>query len=150
MKIFTSLGVIAILLLTHTAFSEEKDWLYQAEVPVASQLPEVRNAVLPAALAQVIVKISGDSQALENPEIKSALQNADTWLQAFSYVPATEDQPRQLIAHFSPKAVNKLLHNAEVAVWGENRPVILGWIAYEAPAEVTEIIQNDVPDRTAT
>ncbi|OAI48852.1 hypothetical protein AYO45_00835 [Gammaproteobacteria bacterium SCGC AG-212-F23] len=149
-SILIVLSMAIIPLFASPVFSEEKDWLYETKIPVTSQLPEARTAVLPQALAQVLVKTSGDSKILSNSEIKLALKNANKWLQAFSYTSADENHRYQLVAHFSPKAVNHLLQEANIAFWGENRPVVLAWVEYETPGQVAEIIHTDTPNSMAS
>lgn len=108
--------------------------LYTAQVPVASQADEERGAALKAALAQVVVKVSGDAAIVNKPEVAKAIAAADKYVQQYQYAQevATENgQPQvrlNLVAQFDRDAVDRLI--AEAA--GSSRPAA-GDAAQAAP-----------------
>lgn len=144
MKFRFVLFVLA-LLLVNTAWAVRVTTIYQADMPVASQSPEERARMLPKALMQVLVKVSGKTSILDNPQLKTRLGNATTLMQEFGYInaPAGDTQhPYLLEISFDPDGVNKLLRELNTPIWGQNRPLILTWIAYEAQGKPAEIIDS--------
>lgn len=93
--------------------------LYQAVVPVASYSSADFNKALGPALAQVLVKVSGNSAVANHPSIKKAFEKPDRYLQSYNYASVAPDGTAKLslIARFSPKSVNTLLQSA-------NQPII--------------------------
>ena len=140
--VFTSNAVCAVRVMT----------IYQGVVPVASQSVDERNKMASAALSQVLVKVSGSDQVLMSPLIKSQMPSASSLIQAFRYgVPALPipGKPYLLQINFDPDTIDKMLRDAKVPTWGQNRPLILMWVEYEAPGKPAEIMTgeslNDIP-----
>ncbi|HZP65651.1 MAG TPA: DUF2066 domain-containing protein [Rudaea sp.] len=92
--------------------------LYTGEVPVSSQSEGERTEALKNALAQVIVKVSGDNGLLTQPAIVKAIASADHYVQQYQYaqnVVTDAGQPQvrlTLIAQFDRDAVDQLLRDA--------------------------------------
>ena len=89
--------------------------LYAGQVPVNSQSDEDRAGALRAALAQVVVKVSGDNAIVSKPDVAKAIANADKYVQQYQYaqdVANENGQPQvrlSLIAQFDRDAVDRLL-----------------------------------------
>lgn len=138
------LGVVVFFLLVPAAIAVRVNSIYSAEMPVATQTIQEKNRVLPLELGQVLIKVSGNSHILDNPKIKMALPQAESLLQDFSYVASSQKEASYLLKiHFDPEGVNHLLRDAGVPLWGAERPLILGWVEYEIPDHVAEIIGAD-------
>lgn len=89
--------------------------LYTGQVPVNSQAEAERAEALKSALAQVVVRLAGDTAALAKPEVAKAVANAERYVQQYQYVqdPVTDPaQPKRLslVAQFDRNAVDQLLH----------------------------------------
>lgn len=106
--------------------------LYEGEVPVDSQNEAERNAALPAALAQVLVKVSGTREAAS-----AAGGQAAALMQRYRYrqdvvtangVPAIKVY---LIARFDAAGVDRLLAQAGYGTWPEPRQKPLLWLAID-------------------
>jgi hypothetical protein len=136
---------IIVGLLMSSVFAIRVNSIYQAGIPVASQSETEKPQAEQKALAQVFVKVSGNSAILENPSIKSSLTTADALAEEFSYSqsPSTPTTPYILHIRFDSEAINRLLRNAGIPIWGQNRPLIVAWIEYEAPNQAAEIIDSD-------
>jgi len=95
--------------------------LYTGEVPVASQADAERSEALKAALAQVIVRLSGDATVLTKPEVAKAVAGAEHYVQQYQYAQdiVTEGgQPQArltLQAQFDRDAVDQLLRDLGLA-----------------------------------
>ncbi|ALP52506.1 hypothetical protein Tel_04720 [Candidatus Tenderia electrophaga] len=121
------------------AQAAQVEGLYQAQVPVKTQTREERLEVYPAALAQVVVKLSGDRSVPELPELSGLMGNAVSLVQQFQYAelpPGDETlledgYKRLLVARFDGQAVSQALIEANVPLWGSTRPEVLLWLAIE-------------------
>lgn len=136
---------ILTCLIVNTAWAVRVSSIYQAEIPVSSQSAEERTRVIQSALKQVLVKVSGKTAILDNPKLAPQLTNASTLMQEFSYAnSATNDSktPFILEARFDPNGVNNILHNLNVPIWGQNRPLIVTWVALDAPGKPVEMIDS--------
>ena len=104
--------------------------LYSGQVPVASQADDERAGALRAALAQVVVKVSGDSGIVTRPEVAKAIASADKYVQQYQYtqeVVSDNGQPQvrlNLLAQFDRDAIDRLLgeQGAARAAGGDAAP----------------------------
>lgn len=120
--------------------------LYQTRVPVVSQSSDERNQVLEQALGQVLIKVSGNTQILNNPNVKSHLSSASSLVQEFSYTAAhqpNDPKPYLLQLAFDVEGVNAILRGAGAPIWGQHRPLILIWAESEVPNHPAEVISAD-------
>jgi hypothetical protein len=114
-RILTRLAFLAAFAAAAPAFGAG---LYSGEAPVNSQSEGERAEALKTALAQVIVKVSGDNAILARPEIAKAVAGAERYVQQYQYaqnVVADGGQPQArltLIAQFNRDAVDQLIGGA--------------------------------------
>lgn len=131
--------VLLALLLAAFGMSAKGVELYQGEVVVEDQSPETRRNALSRALAQVLVKTTGNPAAPEAPGVAEHLSRAPQYVQQFQY--RTEERPRPgeepaervllLSARFDPAAVERILRDAGLALWGQERPTVLIWLVLQ-------------------
>ncbi len=132
----------AALLSAPWVSAERVGELYQAEVPVHGQSAQARADGIRSAFASVIVKVSGDRGLLNHPEIPGILKKASAYIQQYRYKTletsnpeAAPDSPDRLLwVRFDERAVNRLLRQSGVPVWGGTRPSILVWLGQEQGA----------------
>jgi hypothetical protein len=139
----STLIVIAffLLLFANISTAVRVSAIYKAEIPVTTQTEHERNKVLPEALVQVLVKVNGNSQIVNNPDLRAHLNQASTLMQEFSYASSNiPTYPYLLTVEFDPESINTLLRNAGVPIWGMNRPLLLAWVDYEVPNKPAEMI----------
>ena len=111
--------------------------LYEASVPVNSQSPTERARALPAALLQVIAKVSGQRAASAAPAMRGLLGQAgqivqDTRYSAESQTIAGAPIYRQkMTARFDRAAVDALVAGAGLPVWPSPRPVPVLWLVID-------------------
>jgi hypothetical protein len=120
--------------------------IYQDEVVVASQNAKDKANGVQTALADVFIKVSGNSHVLDNnPNLKANINRADQFVQEFSYTTPT-DAPRTtpylLFVRFDAEAINRLLREAGTPTWGQNRPLILVWLALQTPDHPLDIVDS--------
>lgn len=126
--------------------------IYRAEVLVKSQSAAVRNIAARDAMRQVLIRISGDTTAPEQPAIRAAINQAQNYLLEFSYastdkrldidgksVPATV-----LVAKFSPQGIERLLREARLPLWPASRPKLLIWSVLKDPAGAFHRVPDEV------
>jgi hypothetical protein len=75
-----------MLIWAGSALAEVLPDLYIASVPVADQSAAVLAAAAKEAMGEVVVKVSGSKDALQNPSIAAALRDARSRVQQYSYV----------------------------------------------------------------
>src|SRR6185437_11072211 len=139
--------VLVLLAFSPAVFAVRVHSIYQAQIPVPSQSSPVRFQAAKAGLAQVLVKVSGDSLILESkPELKASLDRAGSWIQEYSYsvLPhVTKSMPYLLTMRFDAEAVNKLLLESGSPIWGQNRPLILVWLVVDGLNHSGDIVDSD-------
>lgn len=121
----------ALLLLTTTALplrAAEDPGLYGAEVPVADTSDAQRDQAFDAALAQVLVKLSGDRNVAARPGVADALAQAATLVQQYQYRQEGGAAGLRLQAHFDPAAVRRLAGSLRLGVWPGPRPPVLALV----------------------
>jgi hypothetical protein len=143
------LGILSALLLvvaSPLAYAVRVHSIYEAEIPVATESDDDKLQAEQDALAEVFVKISGNSHILDNnPNLKFSLKRADSFVEEYSYSTpdnAPKETPSLLLVRFDADGVNQLLREAGSAVWGENRPLILVWLALQSPDHPADIVDT--------
>lgn len=107
--------------------------LYTGTVQVSERKSGADRGALNRALRQVLVKVSGNSQVLTQEGLASAASKAEAYAEQFNYLDGAADDEgnRRLLfqAVFNEFAVNRLLADHGVGVWGRERPETLVWLA---------------------
>ncbi|MET0008102.1 MAG: DUF2066 domain-containing protein [Candidatus Thiodiazotropha sp. 6PLUC4] len=139
-QLFFKLLTLSLLLaLCSSAYAESVTNLYEAEVPVSGQSAEARTKGIRDAFAGVLVKVSGDSSLRDNSDLAQLLKRASGLdqqkryksLDSGSEAVAANAPDRLLWARFDERAVNRLLRESGIPVWGETRPSMLVWLGEE-------------------
>ncbi len=118
------LVMIALLALALPATAGVVEELYDAEAPYDGQ---DRRAAFSEALAQVVVRVTGDRASVREPGVVELLARPDGYVQQFR-PGATGDT---LWVSFDGQAVTNALRAAGQPVWGEERPSTLLWLAID-------------------
>lgn len=132
--------VLCLCLLSFNAFAVNVSDLYRVSVAVDDQGEESRKLGVQWAFQQLLIKVSGYQEVLVNPTLVAASQNAERYMQGFSYQQDSVDEQVYLQAWFSKALIIPLMKRAQAPIWGENRPLLLNWLAIEP----TEGSENDV------
>jgi len=133
-----SLQIIASLVLglvlTSASHAVVVKNLYSAEVAVADNSQKALSAGSRAALSEVLVKISGNAEVLQNPVLQSALGNARNLVQQYAYSRQQGDSGELLARfEFDDSVISNLVAKAGVPLWTSNRPSVLVWMVIEGP-----------------
>lgn len=110
------------------------DDLYTAEVSVSDHTQQALSIASRDALSEVLVKVSGSVDVLENPSIASAVKRSRSYVQQYAYS-RDEGASGELFARFEfdRSVVSKLVTEAGVPFWTANRPSVLVWMIIETP-----------------
>ncbi len=125
--------------------------LYEAEVAVANKDRKIRSEAFGLALLQVAVKVSGRRGAAASPVIVAAMESPDRFVQQFRYRNITpvaggnespESPTLNLWVQFDAPAVDTLMREAGMPVWGRVRPSVLVLVAIESGGR-RELLSSD-------
>ena len=135
--------------------ADEITGLYETEVSVSTQTVEERQAALAAAMRQILLRVSGRSIVLTITAIERALEQPTRYVQQFRYRKkpdpsgvVTEEEQR-LWVRFDEKAINKLLRDNRMPVWGKTRPPVLLWMVVDN-RKTRVLVGNNVENEART
>ena len=135
------------------ALATETVSLYRISVPVESESSSQRRAAASDALAQVFVKVAGQSAVLQQyPALQDFLPQASRRVVSYRYhyrQPAAPAPDDETLAHeepigseslfiefeFQPSFVEQSLRQAGAPVWQARRPVVMSWVVVERGGE---------------
>lgn len=135
----------ALILLLILGFSSvparavEVTDLYETELPVSSQGRTERHQAVRMALAEVLIKVTGNEQVALLPGIPELFGRSLQLLQQYRYrteINRAGDgeiaEPQQwLWVRFNQAGLDKALREINVPIWGRTRPTTLLWLAVE-------------------
>ena len=109
------------------------------------------------ALAEIVIRVSGESRALEVPDIQQAMEAPDRYIEQFSFdrqVKANPDTglPEQaflLNVAFNARAINQLIRRAGLPIWASNRAEVLLWLVVEDEAGRRLVTADSAPEIVA-
>ncbi|WP_345334568.1 DUF2066 domain-containing protein [Ferrimonas pelagia] len=140
------LFVFALCLGCTTASAATVKDLYRGQVDVASRSNQDRQLAIRDAMAQVLIRISGDKDILQHDASRSMVRQADQYLLSYSYRGAA-----QLQVDFDKDRIQRQLQQAHLPVWGAQRPQTLVWLAAEDPSGERGLVgENDELGRALT
>ncbi|MEN8167487.1 MAG: DUF2066 domain-containing protein [Pseudomonadota bacterium] len=141
-RFLTGLWIVLFLFNWGSAQAERVTDLYAAEVPVAGHGAEARAAAIRKAFARSLAKVTGVRSLSGQVSSAKVLRSAPRYVQQYRYrtleIPQTDltesDKPLPdllLWVRFDERAVNRLLRDGGLSVWGGARPSTLIWIGLE-------------------
>ncbi len=132
-----SLFVLSLLLsagLASVSRADDIPGLYETEISVSTQDVDERRAALTAGMRQVLLRVSGRSIVLTITAIEEALTRPTRYVERYRYrnrEGAEGAQEKVLWVRFDEKAINKLLRDNRMPVWGRTRPAVLVWMVVD-------------------
>ncbi|HKJ09405.1 MAG TPA: DUF2066 domain-containing protein [Gammaproteobacteria bacterium] len=112
--------------------------LFQAEVPVADQGADERGAAVHKALAEVLVRLTGEQNVAQQPSAAALLDHPDRFVQQYRYrrkpppdVKSSDTSALWLWVRFDARGVEKAMRQAGLPLWGRERPLTLIWLAVQ-------------------
>ena len=108
--------------------------LYSAKVVVADSSAQALSVGSRVALSEVLVKVSGSTDVLQNPVLVSALKKSRSLVQQYAYT-RSGGGSGELHARFEfdESVISNLVAKAGAPLWTANRPPVLVWVVIEGP-----------------
>ncbi|MEX0729288.1 MAG: DUF2066 domain-containing protein [Aquisalimonadaceae bacterium] len=147
MKSVCRLGGLLLVLLPVLLLGQSGPaGLFDARVTVEGEGAQERREATRAGLMQVLERLTGRRDVIEQPDVEEVLAGAEGYLQQYNYEQTTGEDgetERQLNLRFDGAAVERALSDRRIAVWSpEDRPRILVWLATDRGAG-RELIGGD-------
>ena len=125
------------------AVAVEVPTLFTAEVPFNREADDPRGEAYRAALAEILLRVSGPEVAADPEAFEELFPNPASYVTQFR--PGTSDT---LWVSFDGEAIEQVLRASRLTFWGADRPLTLVWLAVDWGQGVREIIGADDPDRS--
>lgn len=124
MRLRSYLFGCCVALFGLAAQAETVSGLYQVREPVSGQGNEARAQATQAALDTLVLRLTGDPKAPQNPGLAALRKDPQQIISQFGF---EAGPPESLVVEFDPGSTERTLRQAGLALWGSNRPAILGW-----------------------
>lgn len=124
MRFLRSLFVGCLSLVSLASHAETVKSLYQVREPVTSQAPEERDQATQRALDTLVLRLTGDAKAAQNPGLAAVRKDPQQIISQYGF---EAGPPEVLKVDFDPASTEQALRRAGLSLWGANRPSILAW-----------------------
>jgi len=154
------LASLAAFCLCTVATAIEMGSLYTAQVPFDQDEPDARNRAYQAALTEILIRVTGtvafaeseqldeSTQLDETVQVEPSRRMADLFPNPARYVQQYRAGPDDtLVVTFEGRAIENVLRQAGIPIWGSDRPLTLVWIAVDWGQGEREIVAADDPER---
>lgn len=128
MRLVSRVLCLVLLMVCSVSFAMS---LGEVSAPLADRSSASIKAAEQAALAQLLVQITGREDATSLPGASDLLANPQQWLSQYGYGRAA-DGSATLEAHFDADGLSRALLAAGAPVWSLSRPPVLLWVATPA------------------
>jgi hypothetical protein len=139
---------IVLAFLPLLARAETVNDLYRTVVPVADQSKAEQLRAMRIGLGKVLVKVTGDSQAITNV----AFSNPERYVTEFGYVGDRDPQAPEAAASgtgmslsYAASAIDRLLRQYQLQVWPSDRPALLVWMVVDGAGGKSFVTQENMP-----
>lgn len=119
---FFFVGCLSLVSLASQAETVKN--LYQVRQPVSGQSPEIRDQATQEALDTLVLRLTGDPKAAQSPGLAAIRKDPQQIISQYGF---DAGPPEVLKVDFDPASTEQALRRAGLAMWGANRPSILGW-----------------------
>lgn len=124
MRFCKLLFVGCLSLVSLASHAENLKGLYQVREPVSGQTPEERDRATQAALDTLVLRLTGDPKAVQNPGLAQVRKDPQQIISQFGF---DAGPPEVLKVDFDPGTTEQALRRSGLALWGASRPSILSW-----------------------
>jgi hypothetical protein len=143
MKLFQAILVIASFTSLHT-WADVVTGLYDAETSILSQSQSAQTQAMREGMRQVLVKVSGDPDILQNSEIRAQVRKANDYLLQFNF--GMDDGKLTFRSSFDKSKIDSIVTSAGFPIWGARRPSTLFWLAVEPDSNDERFIVSESSD----
>jgi hypothetical protein len=138
---------VLMLLVCSDAAAVMAPGLHEGIVPVADKSDSSRADAMRAALAQVLIKLTGDSAVAKQAGAADILRETQRYVLEYRYQsaaqPAAGTPPLSLWVRFDATAVDQAVAAAGLPLWGRERPATLVWLVVEDGGNATIVNADD-------
>jgi len=124
MRFCKFLLVSCLSVVSLVSHAETVKGLYQVREPVNGQSPEERDQATQRALDTLVLRLTGDPKAAQSPGLAAIRKDPQQIISQYGF---DAGPPEVLKVDFDPGTTEQALRRAGLAMWGPNRPSILGW-----------------------
>ncbi|WP_065260450.1 DUF2066 domain-containing protein [Pseudomonas bananamidigenes] len=124
MRLCKLLFVGCLSLVSLASQAENLKGLYQVREPVSGQSPQERDRATQAALDTLVLRLTGDPKAPQNPGLAPIRKDPQQIISQFGF---DAGPPEVLKVDFDPATTEQALRRAGLSLWGASRPSILSW-----------------------
>lgn len=124
--------------------------LYEESLTVTDKSTPARVASMRVALANVLIRVSGNPKLMSNSAIEKLTQSPEQYLQAYEYRTQESNNAKTAAQWkcryvFDTKKINQLLTSHGQTVWATHRPNVLLWwaVAHDPEGKDNEIYKHD-------
>ena len=103
--------------------------LDKSAVKVTDRSQQEKNQALKQAMLNVVLKNTGNRETLSAPLVEQAIAEPSAYIRQFGY--QEREGQQYLQASFDHTKIISLLRQAQLPVWGKQRPLTLLWLAQE-------------------
>jgi len=141
-----------LLVVSNTQAAVVED-LYTVELAVADQTTSQRLDVFRQAFRDVIVKVSGSSDALDLPAMSRPLKSSSRYVRQYRYINRKDETEESFDAGqlflrvvFNQDALENLLRSHDIPIWGKERPSTMLLISYEVNKSASIVSSDTTPE----
>lgn len=133
--------LIAVMILLHCNLAQAKAQLslYHAEVSAEQTQQQWQRE----ALQQVLIRVTGQPDIIQQPQIRSELANAASYVKQFEAV--RTEQANNVRVLLDAQRIQQLLRERQIPIWDGQRPELLFWIVEQQGNERQFVRRNDSP-----
>ncbi|QXI19189.1 DUF2066 domain-containing protein [Pseudomonas hamedanensis] len=124
MRLRKLLLVGCLSLVSLAGHAENLKGLYQVRQPVSGQAPQERDRATQAALDTLVLRLTGDPKAAQNPGLAAIRKDPQQIISQYGF---DAGPPEVLKVDFDPASTEQALRRAGLSLWGASRPSILSW-----------------------
>jgi hypothetical protein len=133
---------ISVLCLCALASAVEMESLYTVQVPLDPDEPDAQNFAYQTALTEVLVRVTGATGIAEWEQMAEIFPNPGRFV-----LEIRRGSDDTLGISLDGEAIEDVLRQAGVAIWENDRPLTLIWIAVDWGQGEREIVAADDPER---
>lgn len=143
MFFYKALCLSVLLSWSSMSLSAELTDLYQAEVDANQS----QNQWQQAAVAAVLVKLTGGEDILKNAAIATAIRSSSDYIKQFQMV--QRDGRNLLQVTLDQQKITSLLQQLQIPIWGSRRPDVLLWLTEKTLDAPQLVVLAEHPLRNA-
>jgi len=136
--------VILFSFVSCSSLAVEVTDLYQDILKVEDKSRDARITASRTALLNVLVKVSGDTRADQNPLAKQRSKDISDFMLKYEYDEKANGQ-LNLLVKFEANKINALIKELNLPLWGNRRPLIAIWLAIEDNVRRELVTQESYP-----